>query len=151
MAAHVIVDAARDRPLRAGTFDGLGIFYSYLWRIQVSPPIPAASKNGYVGSKGPVVQRESRAAKGRLLMLGVEPPLDRASELKAKQMLCLEESSQLVSEDYGGKVAEIRGEIDGKGSVNRKIRFPTECGNDLSRGAARCGQKQERHGGPQER
>ena len=97
------------------------------------------------------MQRESRATKGRLLMLGINPPLDSAPDLNAKQVPRLQEASQLVSEDYGGKVAEIWRDIDGKGSIYRKIRFPTECGNHLGRGAAWRGQKQEGHGGPQER
>src|SRR3984885_7024815 len=91
MPGHVIVDATRDRPLSAGTFDWLRIFLPHNWRIQVPPPIPTASKNGYVGSKGAVMQRESRAAKGRLLMLGIEPPLNSTPELKAEQVLCLQE------------------------------------------------------------
>jgi hypothetical protein len=97
------------------------------------------------------MQRESRAAKGGLLMLGISPPLDSAPDLKAKQVLRLQESSQLVSEDYGGKVAEIWRDIDGKGSIYRKIRLPTECRNHLGRGAAHRDRKQEGHGGPQER
>ncbi len=77
------------------------------------------------------MQRESRAAKGGLLMLGISPPLDSASDLKAKQVPRLQEASQLVSEDYGGEVAEIWRDIDGEGSKYRKIRLPTECRNHL--------------------
>jgi hypothetical protein len=33
MAAHVKVDATRNRPLSAGTFDWLRVYYSYNWRM----------------------------------------------------------------------------------------------------------------------
>ena len=84
-------------------------------------------------------------------MLGIKPPLDSASDLKANQVLRLQEASQLVSEEYGGEVAEIWRDIDGEGSVCRKIRLPSERWNDLGRGAACRGRKQERNDGPPEK
>ena len=84
-------------------------------------------------------------------MLSIKPPLDRASDLKAKHVSRLQETSQLVSEEYGCKVAKIRRDVDGEGSKYRKIRLPTECRNHLGRGAAHRDRKQEGHGGPQER
>ena len=84
-------------------------------------------------------------------MLGISPPLDRAPDLNAKQVPRLQEASQLVSEDYGGKVTEIWRDIDRKGSIHREIWFSTERGNHLRRGAAWRDRKQEGNSGPQER
>jgi hypothetical protein len=150
MATIVKVDSTCDRPLSTRTFHWLRVLGSHNWWMQVPPPIPHTPEDGYVGSKGPVMQRESRPAKGRLLMLGIGPPLDSAPDLKAKHVLRLQEASQLVSDEYGGEVAEIWRDIDGEGSKCRKIRLPSERWNHLGRGAAYPGRKQERHGGPQE-
>jgi hypothetical protein len=59
------------------------------------------------------MQRYSRSGKGRLLVLGIKPPLDGTSDLDTNQVAGLEEASYLVSKEHRGEVAEIWRDIDG--------------------------------------
>jgi hypothetical protein len=59
------------------------------------------------------MQRYSRSGEGRLLVLGIKPPLDGASHLDTNQVAGLEEASYLVSKEHRSEVAEIWRDIDG--------------------------------------
>jgi hypothetical protein len=78
------------------------------------------------------MQRQSRAAKSRLLMLGIKSPLDGASDLNTNQVASLEEASQLISKEHRGEIAEIWRDIDGQGAKYGQIRFPNQSWNYLS-------------------
>ena len=132
MMSRVKVEPTCDCPLAAKAFDWLRVACSRNRWIQVPPPIPGATKNGYVGRERPIMQRYSRPGKGRLLVLVIKPPLDGASDLNANQVAGLKEASQLVSKEHRGVVAEIWRDIDREGSKYRQIRFPNESWNHLS-------------------
>jgi hypothetical protein len=132
MMSQVKVDPTCDCPLAAKAFDWLRVACSRNGRIQIPPAIPGATKNRYVGRERSIMQRYSRPRKGRLLVLGIKPPLDGASDLNANQVAGLKEASQLVSKEHRGVVAEIWRDIDGEGSKYGQIRFRNESWNHLS-------------------
>ena len=67
------------------------------------------------------MQRYSRSGKGRLLVLGIKPPLGGTSDVNPNQVAGLKEASQLVSKEHWSVVAEIWRDIDRQGSKDRQI------------------------------